>query len=570
MPFSKSVILAIPLINLKNNLAFWPLIAFGLYTLLYTTLKISRKGHLPSPIKFFKLLYFILGAIFPIFQPRKRREGDSHFAGWFEKKSLINGKNGGFVMEMFPKLWGICGVKFNRLSAKDSFGHVAAIAKSRIGKTSTLVYANIFGLQGEKSIVVSDPKGEILEKIGKWLTQQGYTIKCFNPLKLTDTYNRLANTYTEDEWRKTAEALIINELGYEQAKTVWGKNAQQILFLFQKGLYNYCQLYDMPEAFHLPQIRHMANQFNAENKGSILDPIMSCLDDLGWSEWNGIRFQSERVLQDTFTTILGALSCVQGDHMSRLSGSNTFDFSQLRKEKTALFIQIPERGADRFKWIFQLLMTDIIDLCYEEPEPGEKLLDVFFILDEFAHLGAIPQFEDIITTIGGRRCAFMIILQSLPQLEKVYGSITAKAILEGAFAATVIFGGTGESTCRTVSNLLGSKIVEEQDSNGRILQRKIPLLDIAGVRELKTPLMIHTNKSGVRLDKTTPYYDIPSLKKWDKKPFIWRHRDQPLQAPKLIELPDSETIDAEPQDVFEAPENILAPLATASVNQIKI
>lgn len=125
---------------------------------------------------------------------------------------------------------------------------------------------------------------------------------------------------------------------------------------------------------------------------------------------------------------------------------------------------------------------------------GKLPIPVQFWLDEFANIGKIADFDQLITTIRSRNIAVTMVLQSLLQLDNVYGKEQAAAIKD-ACDTWVYLGGCGMDTCEIISKRLGnatvatknkSKTFSQQNSNStslQILQR--PLMDPAEVAKMK-------------------------------------------------------------------------------------
>ena len=125
---------------------------------------------------------------------------------------------------------------------------------------------------------------------------------------------------------------------------------------------------------------------------------------------------------------------------------------------------------------------------------GKLPIPVQFWLDEFANIGKIEAFGQLITTIRSRNIAVTIVLQTLMQLDDVYGKEQAGEI-KGACNTWIYLGGCENDTCEIISKRLGnttvatknkSKTFSQQNSNStslQILQR--PLMDPSEVEKMK-------------------------------------------------------------------------------------
>lgn len=125
---------------------------------------------------------------------------------------------------------------------------------------------------------------------------------------------------------------------------------------------------------------------------------------------------------------------------------------------------------------------------------GKLPIPVQFWLDEFRNIGKIADFDQLITTLRSRNVAVTMVLQSLLQLDSLYGKEQASTIKD-ACDTWVYLGGCGNDTCKIISERLGnatistknrSKTFSQQNSNStslQVLQR--PLMDPAEVGKMK-------------------------------------------------------------------------------------
>ncbi len=84
---------------------------------------------------------------------------------------------------------------------------------------------------------------------------------------------------------------------------------------------------------------------------------------------------------------------------------------------------------------------------------GKLTYHVRCLLDEFANIGEIPQFEKLIATIRSREISASIILQAKSQLKAIYKD-NADTI-EGNCDTMLFLGGKEKSTLKEISESLG-------------------------------------------------------------------------------------------------------------------
>lgn len=165
------------------------------------------------------------------------------------------------------------------------------------------------------------------------------------------------------------------------------------------------------------------------------------------------------------------------------------------QRKTALFVAMEDQNTTYNFLIAVLTYLGINRLKnYADNRGGGKLpIPMQFYLDEFANIGKINDFQNVITTIRSRNMAATCVIQSLSQLDSVYGKEEASTIKDGC-ATWIYIGSCGDETCETISKVIGnstvnnrntSKTYAEKNSGSvseQIVQRQ--LIDPAEVRKL--------------------------------------------------------------------------------------
>lgn len=157
-------------------------------------------------------------------------------------------------------------------------------------------------------------------------------------------------------------------------------------------------------------------------------------------------------------------------------------------------------------------------------------LPVYFLIDEFANIGKIPNFPSLITTLRKRRCSCSLVIQDLEQLNLVYGAAGASTILNGGCAGKLFFPGLGLSTCEQIERLLGkstTSYVEEgsynkgdDPSTAKDVTVGRSLFTADEIRRLDDhkAIFVFSNKRPALLNMS-PYYKQSSLLKKTRIPF---------------------------------------------------
>ena len=136
------------------------------------------------------------------------------------------------------------------------------------------------------------------------------------------------------------------------------------------------------------------------------------------------------------------------------------ELDTLGDRKTALFLIMSDTDST-FNFVIAMLQSQLFNLLCDkaDDEYGGKLpVHVRCLLDEFANIGQIPQFEKLIATIRSREISASIILQSQSQLKAIYKD-AAEIILDNA-DSTLFLGGKEKSTLKEISELLGKETID--------------------------------------------------------------------------------------------------------------
>ena len=135
--------------------------------------------------------------------------------------------------------------------------------------------------------------------------------------------------------------------------------------------------------------------------------------------------------------------------------------------KTALFIIISDTDAT-FNFLVAMLYTQMFNLLCTKadnnPDGSGKLKHhVRCLLDEFANIGQIPDFDKLIATIRSREISACIILQAQSQLKAIYKD-NADTIV-GNCDSTLFLGGKEKSTLKEISESLGKETIDDYDTS---------------------------------------------------------------------------------------------------------
>ena len=129
-------------------------------------------------------------------------------------------------------------------------------------------------------------------------------------------------------------------------------------------------------------------------------------------------------------------------------------------KKTALFLIMSDTDST-FNFVIAILQSQLTNLLCDKADDvygGRLPVHVRFILDEFANIGQIPQFDKLIATIRSREISASIILQSQSQLKTIYKD--AADTIVGNCDTTLFLGGKEKTTLKEISEILGKETID--------------------------------------------------------------------------------------------------------------
>lgn len=330
------------------------------------------------------------------------------------------------------------------------------IGPSGAGKTRGYVLPNI--LQCSESLIVTDTKGALCQDVGGTLAQRGYDVleinltDClaspwgYNPLNFIRCDRR--EKYSEQDIMTVAAALVPVENGHEP---FWDLAARMIL----ESLIGYVLDFLPDEEHTLSSVVTLFQAMGTKRFERLFEELREVAP--GSFAYNRYQMYSSIAHADKmYASIQGILaeklSTLTFDGAKALfENPQRIDFRALGQRKTAVFLNISDtdRSMDRLAALFytQALHT----LCnMADRSPGHRLtVPVRMILDDFAANVCIQDFDKITSVIRSREISVSIILQSLSQLEALYGHAKALTIINNC-DQLLYLGGQDVETARYV------------------------------------------------------------------------------------------------------------------------
>ena len=343
--------------------------------------------------------------------------------------------------------------------------NVLVVGGSGSGKTRFWLKPNL--LQCHSSYVVTDPKGSIVVECGNALLKNGYKLKILNTINFKKSmhYNPFAYVHSEKDILKLVTTLMTNTKGEGSGGDPFWEKSERLLLT---ALIAYLH-YEAPvEEQNFATLLEMLNTMQVlEDDEEYQNPVDLLFEELAKKKPNSFAGRQYKLYKlaagKTAKSILiscGArLAPFDIKELRDLMSYDELELDTLGDRKTALFLIMSDTDST-FNFVIAMLQSQLFNLLCDkaDDEYGGKLpVHVRCLLDEFANIGQIPQFEKLIATIRSREISASIILQSQSQLKAIYKD-AAEIILDNA-DSTLFLGGRGKNA-KDISENLGRETID--------------------------------------------------------------------------------------------------------------
>lgn len=403
------------------------------------------------------------------------------------------------------------------------------------GKTFTYVKPNL--MQMNSSFIVTDPKGLLVRETGKMLEEHGYQVKVFDLVNLTksDMFNPFHYMKSELDIDRITEAIVEgSKKGDREGEDFWN----QAKLLLNRALIGYLYFDSQVQNYtpNLSMVSELLRNMKRpnENKPSPVEKMFANLEkampgNYACRQWDLFNSNFEA---ETRTSVLAIVATQYSifDHqaVTNLIMADTMEMDTWNTEKTAVFVAISETNK-AYSFLASTLFTVMFDQLTHNADAiiqGQKdgytaddLVHVQFIFDEFANIGKIPHFNEVLASIRSREMSVKIIIQAISQLDTIYGDKARKSMVNNC--ATLLFLGTNdEDTMRYFSMRAGKQTITQKSYSEQRGQRVSGSTSTqAHQRDLMTPdeiarigvdeALVFISKQNVLRDKKAMVTDHP-------------------------------------------------------------
>ena len=367
--------------------------------------------------------------------------------------------------------------------------NVLVVGGSGSGKSASYSIPNAYQMLG--SYVFTDPKGELYDKTAGFLKENGYDIKVLNLVKPqnSDGYNPLMHISSEIDVDVIANTIVKGQkTGDGGSDPFWDDSAEMLL----KALIYYLLATRPEEEQNLASCAELVRAANSNGGSNLLTELISKLpyDHPARMNYKSIEIAPEKTYSSILSTLQSKLGKFDSKEIAEVTSTDTINFEDIGNKKTAVYV-ISSDTHTAYDFLLTIFFSQMIQQLYNyaDDNGGKLKVPTYFILDEFANIGKVPDFDKKISTSRSRKISFSVILQNLDQLEAVYEKSYETII--GNCDTHVFLGSNSYKTVEYFSKALGEKTIERDsisvNKDRQYFRTGISKSDQVMARALMTP-----------------------------------------------------------------------------------
>ena len=366
--------------------------------------------------------------------------------------------------------------------------NIVVIGGSGSGKTRFFVKPSV--MQMNCSMVITDPKGTLIEECGKMLAKgppkkdkngnimkdksgkvvhEPYVIKVLNTINFSKSlhYNPFAYIRSEKDILKLVTTIIVNTKGEgEKASEDFWVKAEKLLYT---ALIAFIWYEGDEEEKNLNTLLDLLNESETrEEDETYQNPVDMMFQELeerdpqhfAVRQYKKYKMAAGKTAKSILISCGARLAPFDIAELREIMSYDEMELDKIGDRKTALFLIMSDTDTT-FNFVIAMLQLQLFNLLCDKADDkygGRLPVHVRVIADEFANIGQIPQFDKLIATIRSREISASIILQSQSQLKAMYKD--SADIILGNCDTTLFLGGKEKTTLKEMSELLGKETID--------------------------------------------------------------------------------------------------------------
>ena len=338
---------------------------------------------------------------------------------------------------------------------------------SGAGKTRFFCKPN--AMQCNTSMVVLDPKGEIVRDVGGLLEKKGYEVRVLDLINMhrSHCYNPFVYLRNDNDVQRLVTNLFkaTTPKGSQSQDPFWDTAASMLLL----SLVFYLKYEAPPDEQNFPMVMELLRAGEVrEDDDSYVSPLDELFDRLEMVNPEHIALKyyrdyhsgSAKTLKSIQITLAARLEKFNLESLASLTATDELDLPSLGEKKVALFALIPDNDTS-FNFLVSVLYTQLFQQLFylaDHKYGGSLPVHCHFIMDEFANVSLPDDFDKILSVMRSRGVSVSIILQNLAQLKALFEKQWESIV--GNCDEFLYLGGNEQSTHKYVSELLGKATID--------------------------------------------------------------------------------------------------------------
>lgn len=345
--------------------------------------------------------------------------------------------------------------------------NILVVGGSGAGKSRGFALPNI--MQCCCSMVITDPKAELLRKTGGLLEKKGYEVRVFDLIN-PDTsfcYNPFEYVHDDKDVLRLISNLIQNTTpkGSQSSDPFWEKSETALL----QALMLYLLHEAPPEEQNFAMIMEMLGSAQVkeedEDYESPLDILFDRLemrdpDSIAVKQYHIYKQAAGKTAKSILISVGVRLAVFNLPQIAKLTNTDELDLSSMGERKVALFCCIPDADTS-LNYLVGMIYSQLFQTLYymaDRVHGGALPVPVNCIMDEFPNVSLPNEFEKILATCRSRSIYCSIIIQNMSQLKALFKDSWESLV--GNCDEFLYLGGNEKETHKYVSELLGKETID--------------------------------------------------------------------------------------------------------------
>lgn len=354
--------------------------------------------------------------------------------------------------------------------------NVLVAGGSGAGKSRTYAVPNILQCSqaeskkgGGCSIVVTDPKGELLRKTGGLLERMGYEVRVFDLIN-PDTsfcYNPFCYVHDDKDVLKLINNLIRNTTpkGSQASDPFWEKSETALLQALMLHLLHEAP----PEEQNFPMIMEMLGSAQVKEEDeeyqSPLDILFERLemrkpDSIAVKQYQIYKQAAGKTAKSILISVGVRLAAFNLKEIANLTCTDELDLASIGEKKVALFCCIPDADTS-LNYLVGMIYSNLFQTLYyvaDRKYGGRLPVPVHCIMDEWPNVALPDDFDKILATMRSRAISCSIIIQNMAQMKALFKDSWESLV--GNCDEFLYLGGNEKEGHKYISELLGKETLD--------------------------------------------------------------------------------------------------------------